>query len=245
MKRVLITGANKGIGFALAQAIGLAGVKVLLGVRSEERGAQAAQKLRAAGVKAVDVVRIDLNQPATIEQAVTTVKAQYTDLDVLINNAGISGRDVANNQLTVADLRATLQVNFLGVYQLTMGLLRLLSVNHGQVVNITIPTDPNPLWNPLAYKSSKAALNVFTDSLALDMKQQKQPVTVYGIHPGPTTTDLNDNAHYPGFHTPAKVASKILPILAKGKRNHGKFIEIYHQISAGPFSGLIAKVMHN
>lgn len=243
MKTALITGANKGIGFAIAKTLGAHDVHVILGVRSMERGQAAAEKLKQAGVEAVDLIEIDLSKPAILEAAIETVKSQYSDLDVLINNAGIPGPEVPNSELTVTDLQATYQVNFLGNYQLTMGLLPVLTKNHGQVVNITIPTNPNPMWNPLAYKSSKAALNVFTDSLSLDMKQNKQPVAVYGVHPGPTTTDLNGNMKVPGFHSPAKVAAKLLPILESGNTHNGEFIEIYKQISSGPLTQLAAKLI--
>lgn len=233
MKTAFITGTNKGIGYALAKILGQHGVHVLLGVRNFSRGSQAVATLQAAGVRAVDLVQIDMAAPTAIETAIGQICAEYGDLDLLINNVGTSGREVANRELTVADLQATLQVNFLGVYQLTRGLLPVITENQGTIVNITMPTDANPIWNPLAYKSSKAALNVFTDSLAIDMKQGKLPVSVFGIHPGPTTTDLNDNADYPGFHQPDDVAAKILPYLENGSQHAGEFVEIYPQIRGG------------
>ena len=83
--KTLITGANKGIGFALAQNLGQRGYEVLIGARNETRGQEAVEKLKAEGITAkfVKVDLDDLNQ-------LTSLSA-LTDIDLLINNAGISG----------------------------------------------------------------------------------------------------------------------------------------------------------
>lgn len=230
MKTVLVTGANKGIGYAIAAALGQKNVHVLLGSRSVERGQQALTQMKAAGVAQVDLIQLDLSDTQSIDAAIATITKQFNDLDVVINNAGIPGKPVPNDQLTMTDLAATMQVNFFGTVQLTNGLMPLLKQNHGRVVNITIPTDANPLFNPMAYKTSKAALNAWTTTLAVDFEQAELPLKAFSVHPGPTTTDLNGNLTYPGFHTADEVAAKLVPDLLADRVENGAFVELYPQI---------------
>ncbi|KRK39483.1 SDR family NAD(P)-dependent oxidoreductase [Loigolactobacillus bifermentans] len=230
MKTILITGANKGIGLALVQALAPQAQQVLLGARNAQRAEAAIAQLATQDITNVTYVHVDLADSAALTETVAAINATYPDLDLLINNAGIPGG--AANSLTtpLTDLQTTMQVNFFGTYQLTQGLLPRLNQNAGRIVNITIPTDPNPLWNPLAYKTSKAAQNVMTQAMALDLTQAKAGATTFSIHPGPTTTDLNGNLTYPGFHSPADVATKISALLNDGQSHHGEFIEIYPQL---------------
>lgn len=230
MKTILITGANKGIGLALVQALANQAQQVLLGARNPQRAAAAIAQLASQGITNVTYVHVDLADSAALAATVNHVTANYPDLDLLINNAGIPGSTADSLATPLTDLQNTMQVNFFGTYQLTQGLLPLLNQNAGRIVNITIPTDPNPLWNPLAYKTSKAAQNVMTQVMALDLTQTKAGASTFSIHPGPTTTDLNGNLTYPGFHTPADVATKITTLLNDGQSHHGKFIEIYPQL---------------
>ena len=86
--KALITGANKGIGYGIAEALGKAGVEILVGARSEERGKEAVEKLQAQGIKS-SFVKIDLTDFASIHQAVETISQEVGPLDILVNNAGI------------------------------------------------------------------------------------------------------------------------------------------------------------
>lgn len=232
MKTTLITGGNKGIGLALAQELGKQGWHVILGVRSTQNGEKAVAELNAVGVQRANFVIIDLSVPETIAQAVQTVKQEYGDLSLLINNAGVSGNMDSSLLETETDLRNTMEVNFFGTFQLTQALLPVLEANKGQIMNVTIPTEANPLWNPLAYKASKAAQNVMMESLAIDLNKAGKSVSIFSIHPGPTTTDLNGNAKMPGFHSPAKVAEKMVAVLNDGHKHNGEFIEVYRELKA-------------
>lgn len=230
MKTALITGANKGIGFAIAKSLGKQGWHVIIGARIKDRAESAVAQLKEADVEIVDYVLIDLSAPETIEQAVKAVQSDFSDIDLLINNAGIPGGHGSSLTESVEDLQATMQVNFFGTFQLTQGLLPILEENHGRIVNITIPTDPNPFWNPFAYKSTKAAQNVMMQALAIDFEKENKNLETFSIHPGPTTTDLNGNITAEGFHTPDDVAEKITAILLDGSTHQGEFLEIYGEL---------------
>ena len=220
MKTAVITGANKGIGFAIAKSLGIKGWHVIIGARNKERAETAVTKLQEAGVPQVDYVLIDLSNPETIEQAVKTIQQNFSTIDLL-------GSSLTES---IEDLQTTMQVNFFGTFQLTQGLLPILEKNNGRIVNITIPTKANPFWNPFAYKSTKAAQNVMMQALAIDFEKEHKNLEIFSIHPGPTTTDLNGNITAEGFHTPDDVAEKISDILLDGNSHQGEFLEIYGEL---------------
>lgn len=91
MKNVLITGANKGIGLETARQLLQAGYFVFLGSRDKANGETARQQLVAAGFEQVAVIEIDVTDDASVQRAAEAVARQTPHLDVLINNAGISG----------------------------------------------------------------------------------------------------------------------------------------------------------
>ncbi|MEG0629145.1 MAG: SDR family NAD(P)-dependent oxidoreductase [Enterococcus sp.] len=80
MKTALITGANKGIGFALAKVLGKKEWHIIIGARNEERAKAAVEKLQADGIQQVDSILIDLSDPATITQAINTSKQIFQNL---------------------------------------------------------------------------------------------------------------------------------------------------------------------
>ena len=124
---VLITGANKGIGFATAREFGAAGHTVLLGAREAQLGRAAAQE--PSGGLDVRFVRLDVTDQDTVDAAAETIAAEYGRLDILINNAGISrDRDyrAALTTMPVAPLREAYEVNVFGVVAVTNAMLPLL-----------------------------------------------------------------------------------------------------------------------
>ena len=230
MKTALITGANKGIGYAIAQNLGLKGWHVLIGARNQTRAEAAVNQLHEAGVENADFVLIDLSDPVKINSAIQIINKEFSIIDLLINNAGIPGGHGLSWEEELNDLEATMQVNFFGTFQLTQGLLPILESNHGRIVNITIPTGANPFWNPFAYKSTKAAQNVMMQALAIDFEKENKNLETFSIHPGPTTTDLNGNMTAEGFHTPEDVAEKIAEILLDEQSHQGELLEIYGEL---------------
>ncbi|HLK21854.1 MAG TPA: SDR family NAD(P)-dependent oxidoreductase, partial [Bryobacteraceae bacterium] len=89
MKIVLITGANKGIGYEVAKQLAAAGYTVLLGARSRSLGEEAATKLKQEGGD-VRYIAIDLADPGSIAAAAKQIDSEFGHLDLLINNAGIA-----------------------------------------------------------------------------------------------------------------------------------------------------------
>ena len=227
-KIVFVTGANKGIGYAIAHHLGLNGWKVIVGARNTERAEHAISRLQASGVDVLGWVNIELSDTATIERAAAEVSSRFPRLSLLVNNAGIPGDMSVDSQHTaMSDIRATLDVNFVGTFALTQALIPLLCSNGGRIVNITVPSVISPYWHPLAYVASKAAQNAMMGVMAIEFQQQGAPLEIFSIHPGPTTTDLNGNMDLPGFHDADTVGQLTAELIDDGMSHQGEFIELY------------------
>lgn len=227
-KIVLVTGANKGIGFGIAKYLGKSGWQVIVGARDEGRAVKAIDALRSAGVDVLGWVSIELRDLASIEQAAKEIGGKYPELSLLVNNAGIPGdMSVDSLHTELSDMRETLDVNFIGTFALTKALMPLLSRNGGRIVNVTVPSEISPYWHPLAYVASKAAQNAMMGVMAIEFQQSNTPLEVFSVHPGPTTTDLNGNMALPGFHDIETVGRKMAELINDGQSHQGEFIELY------------------
>jgi NAD(P)-dependent dehydrogenase (short-subunit alcohol dehydrogenase family) len=223
-KKVFITGANKGIGKQIACEMGKNGWFVLVGARDENRGSKAARELKEEGVEA-EYVNIDLKSPRTISAAVDRVKSRHGDLAMLINNAAIPGdMRKPGHEFTTDELRDAMETNFFGPFELTRQLLPLLEANHGRIVNISIPIGVLDFFNPFAYKTSKAPLNVMTQSLAQNFRQKSRTLEIFAIMPGATTTDLNGNSTGERFKTAEATGKLITDIILDGNNHNGEVI---------------------
>ena len=227
-KIVLVTGANKGIGFGIAKHLGKSGWQVIIGARDEQRAEKAISKLKSVGVNVLGWVNIELRNLASIEQATKEINDKYAGLTLLVNNAGIPGdMSVDSEHTELSDIREALDVNFIGTFALTKALLPLLTKNQGRIVNVTVPSEISPYWHPLAYVASKAAQNAMMGVMATEFQQSNTPVEIFSVHPGPTTTDLNGNMALPGFHDIETVGEKMAGLINDGKSHQGEFIELY------------------
>jgi NAD(P)-dependent dehydrogenase (short-subunit alcohol dehydrogenase family) len=198
-KIALITGANKGIGKEIARQLGALGMTVLIGARDPQRGEEAAAELKANGTDAYAIV-LDVTDPATIDAAAAKIGAEYGRLDVLVNNAGIALDGGPFGALTLDTLRLTYETNVFGVFAVTQAFLPLLKNSAaGRIVNMSSglgslaansdPNSPYAAIKPLAYNSSKAALNMMTVILAAELKDCG--IKVNAADPGYVATDLN------------------------------------------------------
>jgi NAD(P)-dependent dehydrogenase (short-subunit alcohol dehydrogenase family) len=227
-KIVLITGANKGIGFGIAKHLGKSGWQVIIGARDAQRAEKAVSVLKSEGVDVLGWVNIELRDLANIEQAAKEINAKYPELTMLVNNAGIPGdMSVDSEHTELSDIKETLDVNFIGTFMLTKALMPLLTKNEGRIVNVTVPSEISPYWHPLAYVASKAAQNAMMGVMAIELQQSNTPLEIFSVHPGPTTTDLNGNMSLPGFHDIETVGQKMAELINDGQSHQGEFIELY------------------
>ena len=195
----LVTGANKGIGHETARRLLELGWTVWLGSRDPDRGTEAAADL-SRRVPGADVrpVALDVTSDESVAHARLTVEEASGRLDVLVNNAGISGRHAAPEDTEPADFLPVYAVNVLGPVRVTTAFLPLLRKSPGpRLVMVSsgmgsfgVTTDPQRLESTLhglVYPSSKAALNMLTSQYAKALTD----VRVLAVDPGYTATDLN------------------------------------------------------
>jgi NAD(P)-dependent dehydrogenase (short-subunit alcohol dehydrogenase family) len=231
MKTVLITGANKGIGFETAKQMAQLGYFVYLGSRDKTKGIDAINKLRSLGISNVESIEIDVTNINSIKQAKRELENKIEILDVLINNAGISGERPQNaSGIELENLRKVFETNFFGAIQTTQQFIDLLKKsNEPRIVNVSselgsLVTQSNPDWEfydfkLTAYCSSKTALNAFTIMLAYEFKDTNFKIN--SVSPGYTATDLNQ---YRGTQSVAQGASVIVKYATLDKNGAtGKF----------------------
>jgi NAD(P)-dependent dehydrogenase (short-subunit alcohol dehydrogenase family) len=194
----LVTGANKGLGFAAARELARRGMTVIVGARDAGRGEAAAEAIRAEGGDAVHVP-LDVTDPDSVAAAASTVKERYGRLDVLVNNAGILlERGEKPSDLPLDVIRRTYETNVLGVVAVTQAMLPLLaptarivnvSSGLGSLTRTTEPDSDYAKYPLLAYNSAKSALNAVTVSFANELRGTG--IRVNAVCPGYCATDLN------------------------------------------------------
>lgn len=205
----LITGANKGIGLAIANQLAAHGLTVLVGSRNLARGQAAAATINGSA----HAIQLDVTDPASIAAAAACVDRDFGRLDVLVNNAGIAhagdpnlslAEIVQSGRASVASLdavRAVFETNVFGAIAVTQAMLPLLRASPaGRIVNISsgrsslaLAADPGEARRRamfgVTYSASKAALNAVTLAFAVDLAATR--IKVNAVAPGFTVTDMN------------------------------------------------------
>lgn len=204
MRKVLITGANKGLGFELAKFLLQQGYFVYLGCRSYEQGKLAIEKLKEENLNNCQFLNIDISSQDAVTEAAQAFALTTDVLDILINNAGILGRrQRLDDPLTIKDVREVFETNFFGTIMVTEAFLPFLKKSSLAVIeNITsdlasLTYHQNEDWQlykakSISYGPSKTALNAYTVALAYELKDLNFKVNC--VTPGWTSTDFNGHS---------------------------------------------------
>jgi 3-oxoacyl-[acyl-carrier protein] reductase len=186
-KVALVTGASRGIGRAIAQALGAQGL-VVIGTATTEAGASAiTDHLHAAGIKG-EGMALDVNDAAAIDAVVKRITERYAAPQVLVNNAGIT-RDNIMLRMKDEEWDDVLDTNLSAVFRVTKACLRgMTKARWGRIINISSVVGSMGNAGQANYAAAKAGLDGFTRALAREVGSRA--ITVNSVAPGFIDTDM-------------------------------------------------------
>jgi len=189
-KIAIITGANKGIGLAVAKDLIAKNYQVILACRDTAKGKMAEQHLGANA----KFLKLDLSQPSSINQFVNQINSDYSEIDVLYNNAGLIYRDF---ELTEEGYESMIAVNYFGAFRLALMLLENLHRRSGRIIQVTSLSmylarafnlsglHSNESFSPSSrYNFTNLLRSMF--AIELENKLKKTSISVATAHPGIT-----------------------------------------------------------
>ncbi len=222
----LVTGANKGIGYSVAEAFGRLGHEVLIGARDRGRGEEAARALRAGGAAAT-FVALDITSDEQVKAAEEWIRKCHGRLDVLVNNAAVKlefhPSEPSSCPLEV--VRETFETNVLGTIRMIQSMLPLLrKASAARIVNVssglgslTLATTPGTKYieRPLlSYHTAKSALNSVTVQFANELRSTA--IKVNAVDPGFTNTDMTRRSGSRRADQAAEVVVRLATVGADG-----------------------------
>jgi len=183
----LVTGASRGIGQAIALELGKQGA-IVIGTATSENGAQAIDTyLKSAGINGAGLA-LNVNDSAQIEQTLTTIRSQFGEISILVNNAGIT-KDNLLARMSEEEWDDVLTTNLKSVFRLSRAVLRaMMKARSGRIISISSVV--GSMGNPgqANYAASKAGMVGFSKSLAQEIGSRN--ITVNCIAPGFIDTDM-------------------------------------------------------
>ena len=210
MKKVLITGANKGIGLEMTRQLAMKGHYVFIGSRNLQNGLDAVKKLNAEGLENIEAIELDVTSQDSANNARIMIGSKTSSLDILINNAGINGIEFDGDTpcmhtalgTGVDKFKEVYEVNVFGVIRTTQAFINLLQQSsEPRIVNVsssqgslTLHSDPGYKYykaKGAVYQSSKSALNMYTIALAFELHDTNFKVNA--VSPPSTATGFNHN----------------------------------------------------
>lgn len=184
---VLVTGASRGIGAAIAQELGKQGA-IVIGTATSDSGADAiTTSLKAAGVNGVGLA-LDVTKPDQIETVLKKIAEHYGDVTILVNNAGIT-KDTLLMRMKDDDWDAVLDTNLKSVFRMSQAVLRpMMKARQGRIINISSVVGHMGNAGQTNYAAAKAGMTGFTKSLAQEVGSRN--ITVNCVAPGFIETDM-------------------------------------------------------
>jgi glucose 1-dehydrogenase len=191
-RRAVVTGANSGIGEAIALAVGAAGARVAINYVVHPEAAEAvAAKVRQSGGEAVTVAA-DVGDAAQVARMFAELDRRWDGVDLLVNNAGIDGPRAVGWAADPAQWLRVIEVNLFGAFLCAHeALKRMTAQKAGVVLNLTSVHERIAWAGYSAYAASKAGLSMLTQTLA----QEAAPfgVRVVALAPGAIKTPINES----------------------------------------------------
>jgi NAD(P)-dependent dehydrogenase (short-subunit alcohol dehydrogenase family) len=227
-RAAVVTGASKGIGYAVAEALVAAGAGVAICARNQDEIVAAATRLAGKGPGTVIPVTCDLRDHGDVKTLVARAAERFGRLDILVNNAGIGGGFAPMPDLSPETWRAVIETNLSGVFHACHEAIpRMIAGGGGWIINIGSLAGRYPFAGGAAYNASKFGLLGFTEALMLDVRDKG--IRVSTIMPGSVAT------HFGGGEPagadswklqPADIAEAVIDLLAYPGRALPSRVEI-------------------
>ena len=220
-QRALVTGANSGIGKAVAIALGKAGAKVVVNyVSSEDRANEVVKKIKANGSDAL-AIHADVSKEDQVQLMFKQMIDAWGSIDILVANAGVQ-RDADFTEMTLEQWQFVIDVNLTGQFLccreaarefVRRGIDPTLSCSAGKIICMSSVHEVIPWAGHVNYATSKGGVNMMMQSIAQEMAVKK--IRVNSISPGAISTPINTDA----WSTPEAEAEliKLIPYQRVGK----------------------------
>ncbi len=207
-KTAIVTGASKGIGKAIALALGTQGANVVVNYMSSETQArEVADQIQQHGSKAL-AYKANVGDMHAIQEMVAATAETFGQIDILVNNAGIT-RDKTLKKMDIESWQAVINTNLNSVFYCTSAVLpHMLRTGRGRIINISSAIAQTGAIGQANYAAAKAGMLGFTKAAALELA--KAGITVNSVCPGYIETDMF-------AHVPEEVKDKIKAHIPQGR----------------------------
>jgi 3-oxoacyl-[acyl-carrier protein] reductase len=186
-RTAFVTGASRGIGRAIALALGKAGARIVVASNEPENNEKVAAEIREAGGEAVTVY-LDLTSPDSVKEAFGTALEQFGHIDILVNNAGVT-KDGLAIRMKQGDWDLVLNINLRGAFLAAQQALPgMMKERWGRIINIASVVGQSGNPGQANYVASKAGIIGLTKALAQEVASRN--ITVNAIAPGFIETDM-------------------------------------------------------
>jgi len=222
---ILITGCNRGLGFAVCDSLLSKGHTVIATARDKKKGMEAVNTLlKKYPSSSISFIKLDITSQRDVTRIANYVKEEFGKLDCLINNAGVLYN--GNVEVTTnTQLDNTLQTNLIGPFIMCRKFLPLLQKSkESHIINVSsqLGSLENSGVDFAAYRMSKSALNSLTRTLHFDQKGEKNKIKVFCVCPGWVHTDMGGPR---APRTPAQGAKSILYPFYNKSAKSGSYLQ--------------------
>lgn len=226
----LVTGASRGIGAAIAAELGQQGATVI-GTATSASGAESIQaNFKQAGIKGAGMA-LDVNDAAQVESVLKEIAAQFGDISILVNNAGIT-RDTLLMRMSDDDWDAVISTNLKSVFRMSQAVLRpMMKARTGRIISISSVVGHMGNAGQTNYAAAKAGMSGFTKSLASEVGSRN--ITVNCVAPGFIETDMT-------AELPDAIKTKMLERVPLGRLGNVKEIAATVAFLASPNAAYIS-----
>jgi 3-oxoacyl-[acyl-carrier protein] reductase len=184
----IVTGASRGLGFAIAERLARSGAKVHLVARNLDGVKAAAQRIKAETGVDAEGYACDVGDATSVNETISAITKASPSVEILVNNAGIT-KDGLLMRMKDEDFDEVLRINLRSVFLMTRGLLRtLIKQKYGRIINITSIVGVHGQAGQANYAASKAGIIGFTKSTAKEVASRN--ITVNAIAPGFIESDM-------------------------------------------------------